>query len=292
MLRFFQRRIRLLCGLAVLCFCAALTLVWFAGGALCAPAKCTVARPAGFAGEDVTFTNAVQTPLRGWLIRGEATNGVVVLLHGVRANRLQLFERAQFLSRVGFSVLLFDFQAHGESGGNQITFGHLESLDALAAVAFARREFPQSKIGVIGFSLGGAAALLAEPPLVVEALVLESVFPTIRQAVQDRMCARMGCVGVPLAPLLLWQIHPRLGVFPDDLQPIEKVKSLKVPGLFIAGTADKLTTIEESRALFAAAAGAKEFWEVEGAAHVDLHRFNKPEYERRILKFFRQHLAN
>ena len=57
-------------------------------------------------------------------------------MHGVRANRLVMLARARFLHKAGYAVLLFDFQAHGESSGKRITFGHLEGLDASAAVTF------------------------------------------------------------------------------------------------------------------------------------------------------------
>jgi fermentation-respiration switch protein FrsA (DUF1100 family) len=48
--------------------------------------------------------------------------------------------------------------------------------------------------------------------------------------------------------------------------------------------------LDESRELFAAAAGPKEFWVVEEAAHVDVHQMVKEEYERRILDFFEKRL--
>ena len=82
------------------------------------------------------------------------------MMHGVRANRMSMVERARILHASGFSVLLFDFQAHGESPGKRITFGYLEALDAEAAVAFVRQRLPGERIGAVGTSLGGAAALL------------------------------------------------------------------------------------------------------------------------------------
>jgi len=54
--------------------------------------------------------------------------GTIVLMHGVRANRLSMVRRAEMLHRAGYSVLLFDFQAHGESPGSHITMGYLESV--------------------------------------------------------------------------------------------------------------------------------------------------------------------
>ena len=55
--------------------------------------------------------------LSGWFIAGRPGGGAVVLMHGVRGNRLAMLRRARLLHAEGFSVLLFDFQAHGESTG-------------------------------------------------------------------------------------------------------------------------------------------------------------------------------
>jgi alpha/beta superfamily hydrolase len=90
-----------------------------------------------------------------------------------------MVERARFLRRAGYSVLLIDFQATGETTGEHITFGWKESRDVLAAIDFVRQTDPITPVAIIGSSLGGVAALLATPPLKIGALVLEEVYPTI-----------------------------------------------------------------------------------------------------------------
>ena len=50
-----------------------------------------------------------------------------------------MVERASFLRRAGYSTLLIDFQATGETKGDRITFGWKESRDVLAAVEFIRK---------------------------------------------------------------------------------------------------------------------------------------------------------
>lgn len=212
-------------------------------------------------------------------------------MHGVRASRLDMLERARFLSRVGYSVLLFDFQAHGESAGKQITFGFLESRDAQAAVRFARAAAPQEKVGVISVSMGGAAALLASPPLSVDAIVLEQVYPTLDQAISDRISMRLGPWSTILTPLLSWQLLPRLGVSGEALRPLDHASKISEPKLFIGGTEDRHTTPQEVREMFDAAAEPKELRMVPGARHVDLCRFGKGEYEDRILNFFAHHMS-
>jgi pimeloyl-ACP methyl ester carboxylesterase len=238
----------------------------------------------------VEFSSSSGATLHGWLVPGRPGKGVIILLHGIRGNRLQMLDNTRFLFHAGYSVLLFDFQAHGESLGKHITAGYLESRDATAAVNFVRQKMPAEKIGVIGFSMGGAAALLAQPPLPVNTLVLESVYPTITQAVEDRLTDRFGWLGQFGVPFLTWQLKPRLGFGADDLCPIRQAAKLTVPKFFIAGTDDHLTTLNESKAMFAAAAEPKQFWWVNGAGHIDLDRFATAEYEKRVLDFLAKSL--
>lgn len=116
------------------------------------------------------------------------------------------------------------------------------------------------------------------------------VYPTIDQAVGDRLAMRLGNWSRILTPLLTWQLQLRSGISAQDLRPIDHVNGLRMPKLFIAGSADQHTTIAESRELFGAAADPKELWVVNGAKHQDLHAFAKSEYEQRVLATFNRHL--
>ena len=263
-------------------------------GLAAAALHCAAARPAtapaGLAAEPVAFRSASGSLIRGWLARGRAGGGAVLLLHGIDASRVEMVPRARFLQDAGYTVLLIDFRAHGESTGEDPTYGALESRDARAALAFLRAAAPDERVGVIGISMGGAAALLGPGPLPVDALVLESVYPTIDDAVHDRLRAWLGPVGPALQGFVMWALFPRLGVTATDLRPIDRIGAQTAPVFLLAGTADPYTTIAESRALFEAARAPKAYWPVEGAAHVDLHAFAPAEYERRVGTFLAEHL--
>jgi fermentation-respiration switch protein FrsA (DUF1100 family) len=194
--------------------------------------------------------------------------------------------RAEMLHRAGYGVLLFDFQAHGESPGRHITMGYLESGDARAAVAYARARAPGRFIGVIGVSLGGAAALLGAEPLPVDAVVLEAVYPDIEAATANRLSIRIGWLGRLLSPLLLVQLGPRLGIGAADLAPIAAISRVRAPILVIAGGADRHTTPEDSARLFEAAREPKQLWTIPGAAHVDFAEYARQAYAERVLSFF------
>jgi pimeloyl-ACP methyl ester carboxylesterase len=227
-------------------------LLWRYGGEHATPAFRPVgAPPAEKAAVNVTLTSASGSQIPGWFSRGGTRQGAVLVLHGAGANRSDMVPRALFLRALGYTVFLIDMQAHGEStGGKWITFGDLESRDAAAAVEYLRHEAPGERIGIIGLSMGAAATVLAEKPLRVDAIVLESMYPTIEQAVEDRLRMAPGPWSVPLAPALITVTGWRIGVQP------------------------------------------KQFWIVEGAAHVDIHHFAPQEYAARVGAFLAEHLRH
>lgn len=272
----------------------ALGTLWAVGYALSRPARARLDMPPSDLGAEVVqIQRGTGPPLAGWLARGRQGYGAVLLLHPLRGNRASMVGRARFLHRAGYTVLLIDLPAHGESAGDRITFGARESDGARAALGYLRRAAPGERLGALGASLGGASLLLGvgEPAAnAADAVVLEEVYPTIGEAVADRLRIRVGVLGPPLAPLLTWQLRPQLGVRAEELRPIDRVRALRVPVLVVAGEADRHTTLVESRRLFAAAPEPKALWVVPRAQHGDLYASAPAEYERRILAFFGQYL--
>src|SRR5262249_48168476 len=102
----------------------------------------------------------------------------------------------------------------------------------------------------------------------------------------------LGRVGPLLVPFLLAQLEPRLGVSPSQLRPIDRISMLQSPLLVLHGTEDRHTTLEEVERLYACAPQAKEFYAVQGAAHVDLHAFSPRTYEERVGGFFARYLRS
>lgn len=264
---------------------------WCVGSFLLAPAVESVGRPTpSLNAREVAFGSSSGSVLRGWRAEGRDGEGVVILAHSVRSDRREMIGRAEFLRASGYSVLLFDQQAHGESQGRHITFGYLESRDARAAVAYARTRWPDERIGYLGVSQGGAAALIGAEPLEVDALVVEAVFPTLYEAMANRLAIRLGALARLAAPLLWAQCRLRLGVDLDEIAPIHGIADIRAPLLLIAGGKDRHTTLAESERLFRAAPAPKELWVLPQAVHQNFHRLEPRNYERRVLGFFARHL--
>ena len=266
-------------------------------GAVLAASSCVLAAPSHAVigpapvrlhAENVVFPSRSGSAIHAWFARGRPGDGAVLLLHGVGSNRTSMLARAEFLHDRGYGVLALDFQASGESPGRHATFGARESLDAAAAMAFLHDSLPGERIGVIGVSMGGAATLLGPGPLAANAFVLESVYPTIRQALNDRLdtwLAPFGLVGRLFTPTVIRVVGGEIGVREADLEPISRIGRIRAPLLLITGTADPYTPLAEAESLYAHAPEPKSFWAIPGAAHEDLFAYTPTEYERRVGAF-------
>src|SRR5713101_4239716 len=114
--------------------------------------------PADFklAVEEIWILTADGLRLSAWLV-AKTGAPAIVLVHGYPAEKADMLPLAAALAR-RFTVLLVDLRYFGRSEGRVTTLGFRErddlrrAVDALAARGFAR-------VGVFGFSLGGAIAL-------------------------------------------------------------------------------------------------------------------------------------
>ncbi|MDE2387511.1 MAG: alpha/beta hydrolase [Betaproteobacteria bacterium] len=277
---------------SILAAITGIALALFAiGPLLTAPAPTAVGTlSADFPVEPVEIPAANGSVVHGWLVRGKPGGGVVLLVHSMRSNRLEMLSRARFLKDQGYSVLFIDLQAHGETPGDVITFGLREAEDVEASIAFLRRTFPAERIGAIGASLGASAIVLAKRNLKLDAVILESLHPTIEEAVGNRLKLHFGEHGSILLPLVLWQLSFYLDTAPEQLSPITRINDLNSPVLFISGTHDAHTTQAETERLYAAARFPKELWIVPGAWHFNMHSYAGREYKLRVSDFLAAYL--
>ena len=264
-------------------------LTWSAGSFLTSVSLRPVVLPGDVQAQAVEMQTRGQGRVSGSFMRGQGRGGIL-LLHGIRGSRLDMLMRARFLNKLGYSVLLIDLPGHGASPASTMTFGLREADGVRAALTYLRQRLPQQRIGVIGVSLGAASLVLCEACPKVDAVVLESMYPTIQEAVEDRLRMRVGWLAVPASKLLLWQLPLRLDISPDQLRPIVRMGELRAPVLIVSGSEDMHTTSAETRRIFEAAAEPKQLWLVTGATHQNLHDFASSEYERKIATFFSHNL--
>lgn len=272
---------------------AGLCLIWVAGSVVARPINRPVSPPPAPA-RVVHLRAADGAAIEGSYWAGASAQApAVLLLHGINTNRNLFARHAEWLSGLGYAVLAIDLRGHGGSAALERTFGLHEARDAAAGFAFLEAQAPGRSIGVIGVSLGGAAALLGEDgPLPADAMVLHGVYPDIRKAIANRL-ERSGSTYVASLsePLLSYQAYARYGVAPERIAPVDGIRRYRGAVLIVGGTEDDATRVEDSRALYEAAAGPKSLWLVEGADHVETSKLFDRAYRNRVRTFFARTLG-
>jgi uncharacterized protein len=239
--------------------------------------------------EEVAFLAADGITLRGWLMPAPRPRGTLILLHGWSGSMDADLDYVPALHEHGYTVLTFDFRAHGRSGGDVVSLGFYERRDVEAAVDFLRRRGLE-RVGLFGLSMGASTAIVAAPAIPsVRAVVADGAFARPMQAVAGSLAAR----GVPtplaalVAQLAIWFAGARLGCHLDDAAPLHWVALLAPRGLFlISGEDDPHVPPADVRALYARAGMPKELWIQAGAGHREVASLAGHRYLERILAFF------
>jgi len=248
--------------------------------------------------EDVAFTGRDGIVLKGWLIRpvpARVAAPAIVICHGVGANKSDFTELAVHLSRRGYAVLLFDFRAHGKSGGSRTSLGYLEQEDILAALGYlkTRDEVDPRRIGIYGFSLGGSTAILAAAKSDgFRAVVADSAFTSLRDQAKTAVTNFYHLPSFPFLPLVVLAYEVYFQTRVGAVSPVESIAMLSpVPVLIISGDEDKLIPPENGQRLYAAAREPKEIWIIPGADHGGTLAAAGDAYKKRVGGFFDKYLG-
>lgn len=247
----------------------------------------SVARPNNLPVSEIFIESKSGSKLAGWFLKADNSQGAILLLHGVRGNRGGMVDDMRHFHDLGYDVLAIDFQAHGESPGEHITFGYLEALDAAAAVEYLWRLDASGPVLVFGRSLGGAAAVLADYDRPPTAMIIEAVYSDIETAIGNRISMRLGNWSRILTPLVSWQFQLRLGISAAKLSPVIAMEKVHCPLLIIYGSNDLHARPEEAHLLKDAASGPVSIIEVMGADHASISRASFANYYRHINEFLR-----
>ncbi len=139
--------------------------------------------------QDVSTFSTDGVQLNAWSIQPQNGNGnAVLLLHGLGDNRFGMAGYAELFLNHGYSVLMPDARAHGNSGGSLATYGYLERNDIAQWFGWLAFNRHSHCIYGLGESMGAAQllqALAGEPDFC--AVIAESTFSTFREISYDRI---------------------------------------------------------------------------------------------------------
>jgi uncharacterized protein len=262
-----------------------LVVLWMTSPRRKAPEATPASVGLGYREVEIQSTDGVR--LSAWWVPAEDSSRAAVLVPGWGGYKFEahLLQTVPVYHSAGYSVLLLDLRAQGESGGACRTLGYREVRDVHGALAWLQRQGHEAENVVLhGWSMGGTTALRAAPGTGVAAVVEEAGYADLPLLLKQKIPEFVRFGGLLRPALLLagrvfpdfepWEVVPK--------QEAAKLSDEGVPLLIIHSTADEVVPYEQARILAAAYPGAR-LWTLEGYGHVEA--YEHPEYARRLREF-------
>lgn len=186
--------------------------------------------------EKISFRTKDNLMLHGWWIPStKAKAKTIILLHGYPADKSNILP-AMIHLHADYNLLLFDFRYFGESEGLYSTIGKNEVNDLLAAIQFLKTR-GINEVGIWGFSLGGAVALMTAPHAPeIKVIVAESAYARLDWLVYDYY--PLPLLRYPLGALTRLWASVFLKYDFKQVSPLTAVSKLRIPILIIHSKED------------------------------------------------------
>ncbi|HSB14131.1 MAG TPA: alpha/beta fold hydrolase [Bryobacteraceae bacterium] len=232
--------------------------------------------------------------LDGWFIRPNKSTSsrCVVVLHGIADSKSGAAGFAPMFLAEGYSVLLPDSRAHGNSGGEFVTYGLFEKSDVLEWTRWLRKE-GCSEICGLGESLGASVLIQAsaEEP-VFRAIVAECPYADLKaiavyrvqKVIRGPQWISSAAAGLIVHSGMLYA-KLRYGLDFSQVAPTMAIARSKTPILLIHGVQDGRTPCWHSQRLAQANPRAI-LWLVPNADHVGASSADPDGFRSRVLDWF------
>jgi pimeloyl-ACP methyl ester carboxylesterase len=160
---------------------------------------------------------------------------------------------AKPLHGAGYALLFFDARSHGRSDGDSFASLPRFAEDLAHAVDWlcAQAEVDAHRVGVIGHSVGAAAALLLasrRQDLVAAVTLAAFADPA---AIMRRWLKAQRIPYWPLGAYILYYVQHVIGQRFADIAPCHTIRAASCPVLLVHGTNDETVPVSEAQEIFA-----------------------------------------
>ena len=242
--------------------------------------------------------------LAAWQVEAENPKGTVIFISGIHNPSVTyFFPHAQMMENNGYSSLLIELRAHGDSEGEKISLGMEEYLDVKAGVDFLKQseKYKDLPIIVFGVSMGGATAINSIGQInEIDGLISLSAYSNWA----DVFCDNMVELGVPRfvatleKPFVWLYLCFDYGFDKIGINPLNEIKKLNGrPALLMHSKEDSQVPFESYERLIKSAKEEVSSYVREGNYHFITYDgySNKPwadkEYSSTILNFLNENFG-
>ncbi len=164
-------------------------------------AKAIIKEQPSFPFDTVTLKTEKGIYIEGWYSKADSVSkGTVLLFHPLSTNRSNVLAEAYEFRSSGYNVMMIDFRAHGNSGGNNTTIGLREAEEVKLTYDYISK-MGEKKIILWGSSMGAVTITkaIAEYDLKPSGIILEMPFASLQSHLRAR-ARSIGFGGFPEKP--------------------------------------------------------------------------------------------
>lgn len=225
---------------------------------------------------------------------GKKPSRVAVMQHGYWASPRAMQPYAQIFFDMGYDILLPAARGHSISDGDFVGMAWIDRFDYLRWIAKTVELYGETvSIVSIGVSMGGATVIAAagmNPPPQLKCVIDDCGFSSQRD--EYYACLKNVPLPKPLALLpLAIGVRLKCGYSVYEADITQFARNMKIPALFIHGSADAFVPCELGKKLFEACASPeKDMFIVDGAIHAAAYATDKQRYTDKLVGFVEKHV--
>ncbi len=241
--------------------------------------------------QEVSYRSSDGTKISGIFFKRKNAKANMLCCHGYRGNKEFMFGLVNLFPE--YNLLFFDFRAHGQSGGSYISLGCHEYKDVLASAEFLKNK-AQKEQGkelpfiLLGISMGGSSSLKAmefEPDLC-DVLIIDSAFSDLPTMFMRGFHLKVGLPHYPFFPVMRAIFHYLGRCDIQKMSPVETVKNIKKPILFMHSCNDAFIPAAHSLKLYSHARSDKSKIAIgPNCRHGWLHNYHPHWFKRKVSRF-------
>ncbi len=240
--------------------------------------------------EDVWIHSDDNLKLHATWFPQESCKKAVICFHGYTSRGMNDYTGlSSYYLTHGYSMLLVDEHAHGESEGTYIGFGCLDRMDALKWIDWVLQKCGEDvQILLHGTSMGGATVLMASGlalPEQIKGIISDCAFTSPKEVFTHVLHTMIHLPAFPIMQISDRINRKRAGYGLDDCNAAREVQKATVPILFIHGSADTFVPCSMCDTIYENCASPKKKLIVEGAAHAESFYKDTEAYENAMTEF-------
>lgn len=255
---------------------------------------------------NISFVTSDGISLGGWFIPqttgGKPSRRVVICCNPHNHDRSTMLGISRGLWEASYSVFLFNFRSHAHTKTRQ-TIGHLEKLDARAALEWVRQHKPENaRVAFVGASMGGAVSLMiAEEEEDIAAVGTDCAFSTLFDVTEHLLIQKMPMLASlsHVRSAFMWLVcASNLALYGYDLRTVgpaansdgddgaRALGNLRCPILLIHSENDSVVPVSSALKIFnGAATKEKELEVLPGVEHIGSYFRGETAYIKRFVRF-------